>query len=253
MANSLKIVGIIPSRYASTRLPAKSLADICGKPMVQHVYERTKQSLLLTDVVVATDDERIESAVKRFGGNVVMTPATIQSGSDRIAYAAQSISADIVVNVQGDEPLIESRMIDQAVQLLVDDDSAVVGTAAKKITSQDELHNPNVVKVVLDKNMYALYFSRSTIPFVRDARVSAEWLNHATFYKHFGIYVYRSEFLKKFSSFQPTMLEQSEKLEQLRILENGFRIKVAVTEFDSIPVDTQGDLEKVRAKIQQQI
>ncbi len=249
MANSLKIIGIIPSRYASTRLPAKSLADICGKPMVQHVYERAKQSHLLTDVVVATDDERIEKAVKQFGGNVVMTPAAIQSGSDRIAYAAQSISADIIANVQGDEPLIEPRMIDEAVQMLVDDNSAVASTAAKKITSPDELHNPNIVKVVLDKNMYALYFSRSTIPFVRDARASAEWLNHATFYKHFGIYVYRAEFLRKFSSFQPTMLEQSEKLEQLRILENGFRIKVAVTEFDSIPVDTQEDLEKVRAKM----
>ncbi len=249
MANSIKIIGIIPSRYASTRLPAKSLADICGKPMVQHVYERARQSLLLTDVVVATDDVRIEAAVKRFGGKVVMTPSTIQSGSDRIAYAAQSISADIIVNVQGDEPLIEPRMIDQTISILLDDTDAVVSTAVKRITLGEDVFNPSVVKVVLDKNNYALYFSRSPIPHVRDEKHGVNWVDNFTFYKHFGIYVYRAEFLRKFSSFQPTMLEQSEKLEQLRILENGFRIKAAVTEFDSIPVDTQEDLEKVRAKM----
>ena len=242
----MKIIAIIPSRYGSTRLAAKSLADIHGKPMVQHVYERARQSRFITDVFVATDDERIESAVKKFGGNVVMTSPDIQSGSDRIAAAARSITADIVVNVQGDEPLIEPRMIDQTIQLLLDDSSALVGTAIKKISSSEELLNPSVVKVVLDKNFYGLYFSRSAVPHVRDVADATEWLKHTIFYKHFGMYVYRADFLQKFSTFAPTPLELSEKLEQLRILENGYRIKCVVTEYDSVPVDTQEDLDNVR-------
>jgi 3-deoxy-manno-octulosonate cytidylyltransferase (CMP-KDO synthetase) len=245
----LKIIGIIPSRYASQRLPAKSLADIHGKPMVQHVYERAKRSRLLTDVIVATDDERIKAAVEKFGGNAVMTPETIQSGSDRVAFVARTMDADIIVNVQGDEPLIDPALIDQTVQLLIDDDAVVVGTAVKKITSLDELLTPNVVKAVIDKNNFALYFTRSLVPFVRDSAEVTDWLKRAVFYKHFGIYVYRGSFLQQYASLTPTLLEQAEKLEQLRILENGFRIKVAITEFDSIPVDTQEDLDRVRAKI----
>jgi len=241
-----KIIGIIPSRYGSQRLPAKSLADIQGKPMVQHVYERASQSRFLTEVIVATDDERIETAVKKFGGKVVMTPMTIQSGSDRIAYAARSLDADIFVNVQGDEPLIEPKMIDQTIQLLIDDASVLVGTAVKKITQLDELLTPNIVKVVLDKNNFALYFTRSLVPFVRDSSEVTDWLTQAAFYKHFGLYVYRASFLQKFTSFASTPLEQTEKLEQLRILEHGYRIKAAITEYDSVPVDTQDDLDKVR-------
>jgi len=248
----LKIICIIPSRYASQRLPAKSLADIHGKPMVQHVYERAKRSRLLTDVVVATDDERIALAVTNFGGRAVMTPSTIQSGSDRVAFAARDLDADIVVNVQGDEPLISPGLIDQTVQLLIDDPEAVVGTAVKRITSLDDLFTPNVVKAVIDKNHYALYFTRSLVPFVRDSKEVTDWIKQAVFYKHFGIYVYRSSFLQKYASLTPTLLEQAEKLEQLRILEHGFRIKTAITEFDSIPVDTQEDLDKVRAKIKAQ-
>ena len=244
----MKIIGIIPSRYASQRLPAKSLADIHGKPMVQRVYEKAKQSRLLTEVIIATDDERIASAVKKFGGNAVMTPQSIQSGSDRVAFVARSLDADIIVNVQGDEPLIEPAMIDQTIQLLIDDAAAVVGTAVKKITLLDELLTQNVVKVVIDKNKYALYFTRSLVPFVRDSQEVTDWLTRAVFYKHFGIYVYRSSFLQQYASLTSTLLEQAEKLEQLRILEHGFRIKVAVTEFDSIPVDTQEDLDRVRAK-----
>lgn len=248
----MKIIGIIPSRYASQRLPAKALVDIQGKPMVQHVYERAKMSRMLNDVIVATDDERIETAVKKFGGNAVMTPKDIRSGSDRIAYAARSLDADIVVNIQGDEPLINPKVIDETVQLLVDDLSAVVGTAVKKIQSIEELLTPSVVKVVLDKNCYALYFTRSLIPFVRDSAEVTDWLKHATFYKHLGIYVYRSSFLQSYAGLSPTLLEQAEKLEQLRILEHGYRIKAAVTEFDSTPVDTQEDLEKVRKLIKRQ-
>lgn len=248
----MKIVCIIPSRYASQRLPAKSLADIHGKPMVQHVYERAKRSKLLTEVVVATDDERIESAVKKFGGKAVMTPSSIQSGSDRVAFAARNLDADIVVNVQGDEPLISPALIDQAVQLLLDDPEAVVGTAVKKITSLDDLLTPNVVKAVIDRNHYALYFTRSLVPFVRDSKEVTDWLKQAVFYKHFGIYVYRSSFLQKYASLTPTSLEQAEKLEQLRILEHGFRIKTVITELDSIPVDTQEDLNRVRAELKAQ-
>lgn len=245
----MKIIGIIPSRYASTRLPAKSLANIHGKPMVQHVYERALQSHLLTSVVVATDDERIESAVTEFGGSVVMTPVEIASGSDRIAYAARSLNADIVVNIQGDEPLIDPGMIDQTIQLLIDDETATVGTAVKVITTDDDVVNPNVVKVVLDARMFALYFSRSPIPCIRDTGGTASLHAQARFFKHLGLYVYRAAFLQKFSTLVATPLECAEKLEQLRILEHGYRIKCALTHADSIAVDTMDDLERVRIEI----
>ncbi len=241
----MKIIGIIPSRYASTRLPAKPLADICGKPMIQRVYEQVKQSTLLTSVVVATDDERIASAVRSFGGNVQMTPVDIQSGSDRIALVAKNNPADIVVNIQGDEPLIDPQLIDQTIRLLIDDTQAVVGTAVKRTSSHQDLFNANIVKVVLDRNNFALYFSRSPVPFVRDAKKDEEWFSSTTFYKHFGIYVYRADFLQYYTSLKPSALEEAEKLEQLRILENGFRIKCAVTEYESLPVDTPEDLLRV--------
>ncbi len=241
----MKIIGIIPSRYASTRLPGKPLVDICGKPMVQRVYEQAKRSMLLTDIVVATDDVRIESVVRSFGGNVQMTPTDIQSGSDRIAMVAKDYIADIVVNIQGDEPLIDPKLIDQTIQLLIDDANAVVGTAVKKTITHQDVFNPNIVKVVLDKNNYALYFSRAPLPHVRDARKDEDWFAGTMFYKHFGIYVYRGDFLQHYSMLKQSPLEIAEKLEQLRILENGYKIKCAVTEYESFPVDTSDDLEKV--------
>jgi 3-deoxy-manno-octulosonate cytidylyltransferase (CMP-KDO synthetase) len=241
----MNIIGIIPSRYASTRLPAKPLADICGKPMIQRVYEQAQRSTLLTSVIVATDDERIASVVRSFGGNVQMTPADIQSGSDRIALVAKNHPADIVVNIQGDEPQIDPQLIDQTIRLVMDDTQAVVGTAVKKTSSHQDLFNANVVKVVLDRNNYALYFSRSPVPFVRDAKKDEEWFSNTTFYKHFGIYVYRADFLQHYTGLKPSALEEAEKLEQLRILENGFRIKCAVTEYESLPVDTPEDLRRV--------
>ncbi len=240
------IIGIIPSRYASTRLPAKPLVDICGKPMVQRVYEQAMQSTLLTDVVIATDDERITAAVKAFGGNVQMTPIDIHSGSDRIALVAKNYKADIVVNIQGDEPLIDPKLIDQTIRLLIDDPNAVVGTAVKKTISHQDVFNPNIVKVVLDDNNYALYFSRAPIPYVRDARKDEDWFTGTEFYKHFGIYVYRADFLQHYTTLKQSPLEIAEKLEQLRILENGFKIKCAVTEYESLPVDTPEDLERIR-------
>lgn len=217
--------------------------------MVQRVYQQAKRSLLLTDVVVATDDERISSAVKVFGGAVQMTPVDIQSGSDRIALVAKNYNADIVVNIQGDEPMIDPKLIDQTIQLLIDDKNAVVGTAVKKTTSHQDIFNTNVVKVVLDNNNYALYFSRSPVPHVRDARKDDDWFDGTVFYKHFGIYVYRADFLQHYTTLKQTPLEIAEKLEQLRILENGYKIKCAITEYESLPVDTPEDLEQVRKMI----
>lgn len=243
----MKIVGIIPSRYASTRLPGKPLVDIAGKPMVQRVYEQAQRSSLLTKVVVATDDERIAEAVRAFGGNVRMTPVEIQSGSDRIAIAAKDEPAEFVVNIQGDEPLIDPAVIDESIRVLVSDPAAVVSTAVKRTSSHQDLFNTNVVKVAMDKDRYALYFSRSPIPNVRDAKKDDEWFNGTVFHKHFGIYVYRAAFLQHFTLLPSSPLETAEKLEQLRILENGYRIKCAVTEYDSVPVDTPEDLQRVIA------
>jgi 3-deoxy-manno-octulosonate cytidylyltransferase (CMP-KDO synthetase) len=240
------VVGIIPARYGSTRLSAKPLIDFLGKPMIQRVYEQAAQSKLLNRVIVATDDERIADVVKAFGGEVKMTSPTIRSGSDRVAAVARNIKGDIFVNVQGDEPLMSAEMVDEAVRVLLKDPKALVGTLARKIESSDELLNPGVVKVVLSKDFSALYFSRSPVPHVRDEADAKQWITGRTFYKHIGIYVFRKDFLMKFARMKPTPLEGTEKLEQLRILEHGYRIKVGVTKYDSIPVDTPEDVARVR-------
>jgi 3-deoxy-manno-octulosonate cytidylyltransferase (CMP-KDO synthetase) len=241
------IIGIIPARFASTRLLGKPLADIGGKPMIQHTYESALKSKLLGRVIIAVDDEKLYSVCRGFGAEVVMTPKDIATGSDRIAYAARNIpDADIVVNIQGDEPFIKGRMIDEAVEPLLFDRSVNVSTLAKKIMDIDELKSPSIPKVVFDYNNFALYFSRSTIPYVRDARTNYERLQKADIYKHIGLYVYRREYLFRFTELEPTDLEQIEKLEQLRMLENGFRIKVVVTEYENLAVDTPEDLERAR-------
>lgn len=243
----MHVVGVIPARYASTRLPAKPLVDLLGKPMVQRVYEQAKQSRLLHDVIVATDDERIATAVKAFGGKVMLTSSQIRSGSDRLAVIAEDVRGDIFVNIQGDEPLINPLMIDRAVQVVLDDAHAQIGTLAKKIESADDLHNPNVVKVVVDGGMFALLFSRSVIPHIREQSDPRRWLEHHTFYKHIGLYVFRREALLTFARLPESPLERAEKLEQLRALEAGIKIKVALTEFESVPVDTEEDAQRVRA------
>lgn len=246
-----RAVAIIPARYGSQRLPAKPLAEIAGKTMIQHVYERTAQATLIERVIVATDDHRIAHAVEDFGGEVVMTPATLRSGTDRVAFAIRELAdTDIVVNVQGDEPLIAPAMIDQGVRIVAESD-APVGTLVKTIEHEAELFNPNVVKVVLAGDGTCLYFSRSPIPFGRD-RAHGEWLHHHVYYKHIGLYVFRRWFLLQFSMLAQTPLEQTEKLEQLRILEHGYSIKAGVTQHDSIPVDTTEDLEAVRRILAQQ-
>ncbi len=247
------VVGVIPSRYASQRLPAKPLVDLLGKPMVQRVYEQVKKARLLDRVVIATDDTRIEKCVHTFGGEVLMTSPDIQSGSDRVAAVASQMDGSIFINIQGDEPLIAPEMIDQAVRLLLEDPLVHVGTLVKKIDAAEDLMNPNIVKVVLDHQMHALYFSRSPIPYIRDEASTAQWFEVHTFYKHIGLYAFRREFLMQYAHLSASHLEKAEKLEQLRILEAGIVIKTGITKFDSIPIDTREDVERVITILQRTI
>ncbi|HQI41042.1 MAG: 3-deoxy-D-manno-octulosonate cytidylyltransferase [Ignavibacteriales bacterium UTCHB2] len=241
------VLGVIPARFASTRLMGKPLADIGGKSLLQHTYEGASKSKLLDKIVIAVDDEQVAKTAKKFGASVIMTPKDCQTGSDRIAIVAKEFPrADIIVNIQGDEPFISGMMIDQAIEPLIFDPDVNVSTLAKLIDKVEELESPSVVKVVFDYKNFALYFSRSPIPFVRDAKNSKEMLENADIYKHIGLYVFRKDYLIKFTQLEPTDLEQWEKLEQLRMLENGFKIKIVETEFDSFSVDTPEDLEKAR-------
>lgn len=239
----MEITAIIPARYSSTRFEGKPLASLLDKPMIQHVYERCLKSSMLHRIIVATDDERIYDAVKAFKGEVVMTSSAHETGTDRLAEVASSLASDIIVNVQGDEPLIQPAMINEAIKPLADDRSIMMGTLKSSIKNVTELNNPSVVKVVVDKNDYALYFSRFPIPFVRD---ESEGITSQGHFKHIGLYVYDREFLIGFSKLKPTPLEKIEKLEQLRVLENGYNIKVVHTELESIGVDTPEDLIKAR-------
>jgi len=240
----MKIIGIIPARYDSKRFPGKVLADILGKPLIRRVYEQAKKVELLDDVLVATDNKEIFKVVENFEGKAIMTSSNCKSGTDRLAEVARGLDADIFVNIQGDEPLISPEVISKVAQELIKDKTINIATVARKITAQEELNNPNIVKVVLDNNGFALYFSRAQIPYVRH---SLE-LKNLTFasYKHIGLYAYRRKFLLNFVRMEQGPLEKVEDLEQLRALENGYKIKVVITECDSIGVDTREDLEKVR-------
>jgi len=241
----MNAIGIIPARYASSRFPGKPLADILGKPMIQWVYERACRAKLLEKVVVATDDQRIFDAVTNFNGNVVMTSPTAANGTERIAEVTQNLDAKLIVNIQGDEPLIDPDVIDQLVVLMKENPAAPVGTLVKKIEDAENLINPNIPKVVVDKDFYALYFSRSIIPFHRDRADQRKWIRNEKYYQHIGLYIYRREFLLKFVKLPMSNLERIERLEQLRILENGYKIKVALTETDSIGVDVPSDIDRV--------
>ncbi len=240
-----RIIAVIPARYASQRLPAKPLVDLLGKPMIQRVYEQVRRASLPTGIVVATDDGRIADVVRGFGGNVMMTSPDIKSGSDRVAAAAREMPGDIFINVQGDEPLIAPAMIDEAVRVVLNDPAVSVGTLVKKIDSVDDLLNPAVVKVVVNIGLDALYFSRTAIPFLRDIGDQSHWLNSHTFFKHVGLYVFRKDFLLGYAAMPESSLERAERLEQLRILERGFRIKVGITQHDSVPIDTPEDVQRV--------
>jgi 3-deoxy-manno-octulosonate cytidylyltransferase (CMP-KDO synthetase) len=234
-------VGIIPARYGSSRLPAKALATIAGKPMIQLVYESAAAARTLDSVIVATDDQRIVDAVTRFGGSAILTSPDHLSGSDRIAEAASTLDCEIVVNVQGDEPLIHGETIDALVDALAETPSLDVATVAVHLKAAHEADDPNVVKVVRDIEGNALYFSRARIPYNRDGGEGK-----GRYLKHLGLYAYRKEFLLRFTRWPRTELERAEKLEQLRILEHGTSIRVIETPHDSIGVDTPEDLERVR-------
>jgi 3-deoxy-manno-octulosonate cytidylyltransferase (CMP-KDO synthetase) len=236
----LEIVAVIPARYGSTRLPGKALADIDGRPMIEHVYRRVAASPVVSRVIVATDDLRIATTVTEFGGHVRLTKATHETGTDRLAEVVSKLDCDVVVNVQGDEPLIDTRAIAEAVAPF-EDPAVSMTTLYRRIQNPAELSDPNIVKVVLDRAGYAMYFSRAPIPHTRDPR--GGW---PPLYRHIGLYAYRRSTLMVVASLEPTPLERAEALEQLRPLEHGIRIKAVETAYDSIGVDTPEDLEQVR-------
>ena len=245
----MNVIGIIPARYASTRFPGKPLAMIQGKPMIQHVYERVSQMAQLTDAIVATDDDRIMDCVSAFGGKVMMTANTHKSGTDRCGEVVkklleQGLHPDVVINIQGDEPSVEHTQIEQLIRCF-DDASVQIATLKKKIRSNDELVSPNAVKVVCDTNGNALYFSRFAIPYQRGIEQDL-WLENHDYYKHIGIYAYRSETLLKLITLQQSELEKCESLEQLRWLDNGFKIRVKETNHENIAIDTPEDLLKLK-------
>lgn len=232
-----RTLGVIPARFASSRFPGKALAPLAGKPIIQHVFERASLARYLHKVIIATDDERIRDAARLFGAPVRMTRADHLSGTDRVAEVAESENAGVVVNIQGDEPLLDPEAIDSAVLALTSDPCIEMATLAKRIEDPAEISDPNVVKVVADLSGDAIYFSRTAIPYVRDGR--------AAHYKHIGLYVYRRDFLLAYSGLPVGPLEQAERLEQLRALENGHRIRVVETSYESFGVDTAQDLERV--------
>ena len=249
----MKFLALIPARYASTRFPAKPLAILAGKPIIQHVYERV--SSIFEDAYVVTDDTRIEECVKAFGGRCVMTGTHHKSGTDRCFEALEKLGAgfDVVVNVQGDEPFIASSQLETIKQCFADAETQIA-TLVKPFTPADgieALENPNSPKVVLDNNNYAVYFSRSVIPYLRGVE-KEEWLSHHTFYKHIGLYAYRAEVLKEITSMPLGVLEQAESLEQLRWLQAGYRIKVGTTDVETIGIDTPEDLERAKNFLEQQ-
>jgi len=244
----MKFLGIIPARYASTRFPGKPLADIGGKMMIQRVYEQVKTCL--DEVYVATDDERIATAVRGFGGQVVMTSHQHRSGTDRCLEAVQIINGnfDVVINIQGDEPFIQPSQVQALKDCFIKDSTTQLATLVKPFTENDgleALRNPNSPKVVLNLKGEALYFSRSVIPYVRGVEPE-HWLQQKTFYKHIGIYAYRTEILAEIASLPQSPMELAESLEQLRWLENGYKIKTAVTDIENLAVDTPEDLERIR-------
>lgn len=250
----MEVTVIIPARYAASRFPGKVLADLAGRPIIQHVYSRAAAAEKVDKVLVATDDERVAAAVTKFGGEAVMTSPEHQSGTDRLAEVARDLSSDIIVNVQGDEPLIKPEMLDQAIDLLAGESSAVMSTLAAPINFETAL-NQQRVKVVVDKNHKALYFSRSPIPFYRD-RAHNQSPGAAAGYsrpylQHIGLYAYRREFLLEYTKLDQTALELAESLEQLRALENGYEIMVGITAHPGPGIDVPEDLEKARQLIQQ--
>jgi 3-deoxy-manno-octulosonate cytidylyltransferase (CMP-KDO synthetase) len=238
-------IGIIPARFASTRFPGKPLADICGKPLLQHVFESVSTSKLLSRIAIATDDSRIAEAAHNFGAEVIMTDSDLPSGTDRIfqAYLQMKTEGDIIVNIQGDEPLFSGHLADELISRLSASE-ADVATMVKKITSVEDLFNPSNVKAVVGNNGYALYFSRNTLPFVRDQK-PIDWIKVHDFYKHVGVYAYKASALKRFVALPVSKLESLEQLEQLRLMEDGARYLCVETEIELVGVDTPQDVQRV--------
>jgi len=237
----VKAIGVIPARYSSVRFDGKVLADLFGKPMIQHVWENAKKAKTLDEILIACDDDRIYKAVSDFGGRVVMTAKAHTSGTERIVEAVADMDVKLVVNIQADEPLLHPSMIDDVVYSLSNNPELPVATIMKRIEDEKEISDANVVKVVFDKKGYALYFSRCPIPFVREEEPGMR-----VHYKHIGLYGYTKDFLFTYKNLPDSKLEKLEKLEQLRILENGYPIRVIETKFETIGVDTREDLEKVK-------
>lgn len=234
----MKKIVVIPARFGSTRLPGKPLLDLCGKPLIQWVYERARESRLADEILIATDDEQIHDAARSFGAEAVMTSVACTSGTDRVCEAVQGRNAGIVINLQGDEPFIRSDMID-AIFSVIDGERIDMATLCCPLKDHREHEDPNTVKVVLDRAGYALYFSRAPIPYVRDDR-------RAALYKHVGIYGFSMALLEKFVGMEKGRLEETESLEQLRILENGYKIKVLTTQYDGFGIDTEEDLQRAQ-------
>lgn len=235
----MKFLGVIPARFASTRLPGKPLMDICGYPMIQWVYERAKKSKL-DDVIVATDSKEVYDIVISFGGKVILTREDHQNGTSRIGEVCEKVeNFDVIINIQGDEPLIEPNMINTIIDSFLESKDLEMSTLKHRIKNKEDIENPNCVKVITDKNDYAIYFSRSVIPYPRKENLNL-------YYKHVGIYGYKKSFIEKYIKMESTPLEESESLEQLRVLENGYKIKVLTTDYEVVGVDTIDELERVR-------
>ncbi|MGA9884283.1 MAG: 3-deoxy-manno-octulosonate cytidylyltransferase [Candidatus Acidiferrales bacterium] len=240
-SKSTEVLAIIPARYSSSRFPGKPLASISGRPMIQHVVERVRGAEHISRVVVATDDARIQKAVADFGAEAIMTRSDHRSGTDRVAEVAAHVAADIYVNVQGDEPLVDPGTVDALVSSMIEEDVVQIATACSAITTQRDIMDPNIVKVVRDFDGNALYFSRAPIPWVRDRdeKIAAQH------WKHLGLYAYRRDALLDFPTLPPGDLERLEQLEQLRWLENDYRVRVVETEYDALSVDVPADVERV--------
>ncbi len=239
----MNAIGIIPARWGSTRFEGKVLADLCGKPVIQHVWENAKKAKTLDDLVVAADNDKIIKTVKGFGGKAVFTSPDQPSGTDRLAEVVNPLDVNIAVNIQGDEPMVQPTMIDSLVMALADEKEAQMATVIKKIDNLQDLESPSVVKVVVNKSGYALYFSRSIIPYDRAGQEGGS--KKVVYYKHIGLYAFTKDFLFTFRNLPKSSLEKVEKLEQLRALEYGHKIKIVETKFDTIGIDTHEDLEKV--------
>ncbi len=240
-------IGVIPARYGSTRFEGKVIKDLCGKPVIQHVYERAKKAKLLDDLIIATDDDRVVKVIEGFGGKCVFTSKSHSTGTDRLAEVVNQLDVKIVVNIQGDEPLINPILIDDLVRIMKTNPDIGMATVVKKSYSEEEFHSPDVVKAILNKNDEALYFSRQPIPVFLKPTPGGDW-----FYKHIGIYAYNKDFLFTFKKLPVSYLEKNERLEQLRALEHGYKIKAIETKYETVGVDTPEDLELAKVFLQKE-